>query len=69
MDKPLLFSFWTPPTLNLSSEGFFLPHLWAVNLRLRAEILSTVEEVAAAVRLEEREARCLHIIILLNFSN
>ena len=63
LDKPLLFSFWTPPTLNLSSEGFFLPNLCAVNLRLRAETLRTVEVVAATVSREEREARWLHIII------
>ena len=55
--------------MNLSSEGFFLPNLWAVNLRLRTETLRTVEEVAATVRREEREARCLHIIILLNLTN
>ena len=45
-------------------------NLWAVNLRLRAEILKTVvEEEVAVVSREEREARCLHIIILLNFTN
>ena len=46
-----------------------MPNLWAVNLRLRTEILRIVEEVATTVRQEEREARCLHIISLLNFTN
>ena len=39
----------------------------SVNLRLRAEILRTVVEVTAERR--AREARCLHIMSLLNFTN